>query len=112
MALSWKDAVTTFLALIVFGFSYSIAQGIHIPFVPNFRIATLVLLILGIGMCAMSSANGQSSPYVTALGVLGFLSLTLIIAGIITGAKVVFLATAGTILLLWLLATVRHAVGA
>jgi hypothetical protein len=112
MTLTWKDAVTTLLAIIVLGFSYLVVQGTHIPFVPNFRIATLVLLILGIGMCAMSSASGQSSPYVTALGALGFLSLTLIIAGVITGAKLVFLATAVTILVLWLLATVRHAIGA
>jgi peptidoglycan/LPS O-acetylase OafA/YrhL len=112
MALTWKDAITTLLALLVIGFSYLMAIGYKIPLITSYRWATVVLLVLGIGMCASGSAasNNQSS-WITFASVFGSLAMILILAGIITGSKMVFLALSGTIVVLWLVATLRHFLG-
>ncbi len=112
MALTWKDGATTILALLVIGFSYLMATGYKFPLIASYRWATVVLLILGIGMCALGSAtpNAQSS-WITMSNVLGALAFILILAGIITGVKMVFVALSGTIILLWIISTLRHLLG-
>jgi hypothetical protein len=110
MALTWKDMATTILAGLVATFSYFYIIGYNFPIITGYRGAILVLLGLGIGMCALSSA-GAGGPWIGAASILGVLSLILIVAGLIMGTKIIFLATAGVILLLWAIATLRHIVG-
>lgn len=121
MVLNWKDLTTSALALLVAGFSYLMVTGykpslpayaVKFPMVSGYRWATLVLLILGIGMCALSSATpGASGIYMKVAGGLGITALILIIAGFIFGTKTIFLLTAGVIILLWAIATFRHLTG-
>lgn len=109
MSLTWKDGVTTLLAGIVAVFTYLMATGYPVPYISGFRWATLVLLVLGMGMCAFSSAAPSgTSPWITLATVLGVLAIILVIMGFVTGAKTVFIVLGGTILLLWLIATTRH----
>lgn len=110
MALTWKDLATTILAILVAGFSYLMVTGYRLPLISGYRWATLVLLILGIAMCAMSSAN-QGGPWIIAASVLGVITLLLIVASFIMGTKTIFIALSGTILLLWAIATLRHLIG-
>jgi hypothetical protein len=112
MALSWKDLVTTILAAVTIGFSYLMITGYKFPLISGYRWATMVLLILGIGMCALSSATpGASGIYITVASGLGILALILIIAGFIFATKTIFLATVTVIILLWAVATFRHLIG-
>ncbi len=112
MALTWKDLTTTLLAALVAAFSYLQLTGYQFPLISGYRWAIVVLLILGIGMCALSSATpGASGPFIVIASVLGVLSLILIIAGLIMGTKTMFLAVAGVILVLWAIATLRHIIG-
>lgn len=109
MSLTWKDGVTTLLALLVIGFSYLMTTGYKFPLISGYRWATVVLLVLGIGMCALSSATpNMQSAWITFATVLGSVALILIIAGLITGSKMIFLTLSGTIVLLWLVASIRH----
>lgn len=109
MALTWKDFVTTALALITAGFSYLMVTGYKFPLISGYRQATLVLLILGIGMCALSSPTPVTGNlFIMLASVLGFIALILIIAGFIFGTKNIFLALTGIIILLWFIATFRH----
>lgn len=112
MALTWKDAITTILAVLVAWFSYLMVSGYKFPLISGYRWATLVLLILGISMCAFSSAGPTSGgPFITISSALGIAAFILIIAGFIFGTKTIFLITTGIILLLWLIATLRHLLG-
>ena len=112
MALTWKDLITTTLAVILAGFSYLVVTGYKLPLISGYRWATLVLLILGIGMCALSSAGpGSSGIFITIASGLGVIALILIIAGFIFATKTIFLATAAVIVLLWITATLRHLIG-
>ncbi len=112
MALTWKDGATTILALLIIGFSYLIVTGSKFPLISGYRWASVVLLILGIGMCALGSAVPTAqSGWITFSNVLGSLAIILILAGIMTGSKMVFLMLSGTIVLLWIVATLRHLLG-
>lgn len=111
MALTWKDLVTTIMALFIASFAYLMVTGYKFPLISGYRWATLILLILGIGMCALSSAQGVGGIYITIASGLGIVALILIIAGFIFATKTIFLLTAGVIILLWALATFRHLIG-
>jgi hypothetical protein len=111
MALTFKDAITTILAILTTSFSYFVVTGYKFPLISGYRTATVVLLILGIGMCALSSTNNGKGLFIVTASALGILALILTVAILIFGTKQLFLALTGTILLLWLVATIRHATG-
>lgn len=112
MALTWKDLTTTALVALTGLFSYLMVTGYKFPLISGYRWATLVLLVLGIGMCALSSATpGAGGTYTTIASGLGIVAFILIIAGFIFGTKTIFLATTGVIILLWAIATFRHLIG-
>lgn len=114
MLLSWKDGITTLLAVLLAGFTYLMYSGLTLPFNWSYRAGTVFLLILGIGMCALSSpttGGGAKSPLVMLAGVMGIMSFGLIIFSLITGTKTAFIVTASVILLLWMVATIRHLLG-
>lgn len=113
MNLSIKDLVASVLAIISIGFSYLMVTGYKFPLITNYRWATAVLLVVGIAMCALSGwdPSGAKSWWITLSSVLGALAIILIIAGIVTGAKTIFMLLAGTIVVLWLLTTVHHMFG-
>lgn len=112
MSLTYKDLVTTILAAAIIGFSYLMVTGYKLPLIPGYRWGTLVLLFVGIGMCALSSATpGSSNAWTAIAATLGIISMILITAGLIFGTKEIFLALGGTIILLWLSTTLHHLVG-
>lgn len=112
MSVSWKDLTNTALALFIAGFSYLMVTGYKFPLISGYRLATVVLLVLGIAMCALSSATpGDSGMYMKFASGLGILAFILIVVGFIFGTKIIFLATTGVIILLWAMATFRHLIG-
>jgi hypothetical protein len=111
MALTWKDLITTLLAggTVATYFAYVNSTG-------GYRIPVLILAIIGIAMCAFSggvgTTTGGTNPYIVVASILGVAALILIVYGLITGAKIAFVLLAGTMLLLWIVATLRHALNA
>lgn len=114
MMLTWKDGVTTLLALLVAGLLYvQTTAAIQLPIIgSSYRLSIVALAIIGIAMCAFSNGGTMgANPFVTIASILGVVSLVLIIYGLITGTKIAFLALTGVILVLWVVATVNHLIG-
>lgn len=107
MALTWKDAATTLLAIGTALLAYAKYQGWQNWAIAP-RLGFLILGAIGIGMCALSSPSGSPAIWTTVLSTLGVIALILIVLGLVTGSKLLFFGLAADILLLWLLATLRH----
>lgn len=110
--LTIKDAIATILTGFTALFAYLTVDGFRFPMVTNYRIASLVLLIVGIGMCASFSntQNTTNQTMMTLAGILGGAALILVIAGLITANKIVFILLAADIIVLWAITTLRHAI--
>ena len=111
--LTWKDGVTTLLALLIVGLLYvQTTAAIQLPIIgSSYRLSIVALAIIGIAMCAFSGGTTGTSPFITIASILGVVSLVLIIYGLITGTKIAFLALTAVILVLWVVATVNHLLG-
>ena len=114
MTLTIKDLYTTVLALGTAGLAYFTLKGFQVPYITNFRVGTLALLVLGIVMCANSTLNPAAgmTPYTVFTGALGVAALVIGIVGIVTGTKLAFMTLAGVMLVLWAVATLKHLLGA
>jgi hypothetical protein len=114
MHLSWKDLVTTLLAMAVAGVYYANSKGLNYPVISGVRGATVVLLIVGMFMCAFGSrivgGGFTATPMLTVLSILGGIAFVLAIIGLITGNKTIFAGLAGLTLILWFVSTIRHLV--
>lgn len=112
MSLTNKDLVTTILAATTAGLYYAQTQGIKLPLITGYRGGILALAIIGIAMCASSGSEtpsiGSSNPFIVFASILGFVSLVLIVYGLVTGTKIAFTLLTICILVLWLTSTLRH----
>lgn len=111
--LTWKDVITTLFALGVLSMFYAFEKGISIPLISGVRISIIAMAVLGIGMCAFSSADTlqKGSLFTVLASGLGILAAIFIVYGLITGAKLALELLTLTMLLLWVLATFRHIIG-
>jgi hypothetical protein len=112
MALTWKDAATTVLAAGTGLLAYAKYQNWG-SWLSGARLGVLVLGVVGVLMCALGAGDPMPAGSVWSIGlsILGILALVLVAAGLITGSSLVFYALAANILVLWLLATLRHVAG-
>lgn len=110
MSLTWKDVITTLLAMGVVGIAITLIRGWDIPVIGNARLASLTLLIVGVAMCVLGAVPGQDLPawYSGTMGVLAGLSVLLSVLGLIFGMAVYPAIAAIIILVMWVAATVRH----
>lgn len=111
MRLTWKDAAATILvAAIVIPYVGYLVRG-EMPFIKDPRGMAGTALILGIAACAVGASAAQGSSILVKIGnVLGPVALVLGIATLIFETEWLLAGTIGAIVLLWLLATARHAV--
>jgi hypothetical protein len=112
--LTWRDGVTSLLAGLTVLVAFAAVGGWGWPLLGSYRAATGVLAVVGISMCALGgpSSSASTRDTFTVLGsVLGVVALGLVVVALVTGAAAPFVALAGTIVLLWLIATVHHAIG-
>ena len=112
MNLSWRDALTTILALctgtLMWAKNHGWSTWLTAP-----RLGVLTLGIIGIAMCASGSFNTQNGgPWIASLSILGGISVLLIILGLITGWAWIFYTLGAAILVLWFFSTLRHAITA
>jgi hypothetical protein len=110
MALSWKDGVTTVLAAGTVALAYAKYYGWH-SWLTAPRLGIVALALIGLGMCTQSTPTPDTHIWTGLLSTLGALSLVLVIIGLIFGQSWAFYALAGDILVLWLLSTIKHALG-
>ena len=114
MRLTWRDGVTTVLAAAIGVATFAVVQEWGWPLLGSYRAGAAVLLVMGFAMCALSGSSqvtSMRSPYTIATTVLGGLALALAIWAMIANAQLPFVALAVDTLLLWLVATLHHAVG-
>lgn len=114
MAITWKDGITTVLAVASYGLYYAMSNNIRLPIVSGYRVAVFIMLLIGVAMCAFSSPDTAKagSPFISIATVLGITSLALVVYGLITGSKDAFMLLTFVIIVLWIVATLRHLIGA
>ncbi len=109
------DAIATGLGAAAATVFIATIRGWDWPVLGSYRLATLVLATIGIGMCIAGGMQLATSPVKGAFfrteTFFGFVALTLTIAGVATGAKVAFIALAATMSVLWAVTTLGHALG-
>ena len=111
MKVSFKDATATLLAALAALVALAVVNGWGWPLLGGYRAGTIALGVIGFGMCAVGSDYSTVrglDPFVVVAGLLGVAALGLAIAGLIWSTATLFVWLAVTILLLWLVTTVRH----
>lgn len=114
MRLTWRDGLTTTLAVLVILVALAATQGWDWPLLGSERSAIGVLGVLGYAMChAAGTPNAFLSMrggYRTLASALGVVALVIVIVGLIWPSETWVVLLAADILLLWVVATVRHGV--
>ena len=111
MKVSMKDATATLLAALAALVAFAVVSSWGWPLLNGYRAGTIALGVIGFGMCAVGSDYSTVrglDPFVVVAGVLGVAALGLAIAGLIWATAALFVWLAVTIVLLWLVTTVRH----
>src|SRR6185369_1595987 len=101
MILTWKDVATTALAVTTGALALAKYQGWQ-SFATGSRLGVVVLGLIGIAMCALSTPIGSTPLWNGILSALGIVALVLIIIGVSTGNRYMFFALAADIIVLWL----------
>jgi hypothetical protein len=118
MKLTWRDGVTTALAVLVGAVAVAVVQDLDWPLLGSTRSAIVTMGILGYAMCmigirgsAMTSGKDLArGPFMIAASVLGAIALVLAIVGLVVGTETMAVLLAVDLLVLWMVATLRHLV--
>ena len=109
MTLTRKDATATLLTLLVVLTYAASYEGWNVPLVgDSVRWATAVILVFGALTCGQGERTGMS-PYTWIATLLGTLALALGVAALVTGSLTVLAVLVAVDVVLWMLATGRHA---
>lgn len=117
MKLTYRDAITTALATLVVAITFAVTQGWAWPMLGSPRAGIIAVGILGVAMCSVGTRSEDMAtkdafvhhPGMIIGSALGAISLVLVIAGLIAGTEALLIGIAGVLLLLWAVATIRHA---
>lgn len=92
----------------------AVTQGWGWPLLGSYRTGTLVLFVIGQGMCVGGAGDVMTSKkggaYVVTMSTIGVGALILMIVGLITASSVAFVSLWGVILAMWVVTTIRHAI--
>ncbi len=122
MKLTWKDLTATVLAAAAVAVFLAVTRSWDWPLLGSYRMGIVALLIIGQGSCvlggsadAISSLTDRTAHAVRAADivaiVLGGLALVLAVIGLFVGTRAPFVALVVDILILWVVSTLRHALG-
>ena len=114
MRITWRDAVTAALAVVVLLAYLAYVASWAVPVVGDIRGATFVIGTVGFAMCIVggsSSAVTRKDAFLGPLTVLGIGAFVLIVVGLVWAWDLVVPVLTADILLMWAAATVRHAFG-
>jgi hypothetical protein len=115
MRLTWKDAVATALTGLVVVAYVAFLAGTDLPVISGVRGLAATVLVAGMVGCALGGAGESDVPAgrwsraltVTA-SLLGGIALFAAIVTLVAASEVVLAVLVGTVVALWLVATVRH----
>lgn len=114
MQLTWRDAAATALTAIIVALYVAYLAGVEIATFTSVRAIAAAGLVLGLASCVVGAAPpnpGESKPtgyrWMAALGVAALLAGLL---ALISGLQAALAVQVAAIVLLWLFATLRHAV--
>ena|SRR5215470_9560119 len=114
MQLTWRDGAATVLAALVAVVLLAVTQAWSWPLLGDYRAGTIALTIMGFGMCTVglraTEAAAFKQPLMIIGSLLGVAALGLIILGLIFATQALFIALAITLLALWIVTTIDHAV--
>lgn len=129
MKLSWRDGVTTLLAVVVGAIAFALTSGWSWPLVGDARTAAIAIWVLGVAMCpvtwaavaavtgdaearsAIGTGLGLATRYYQAMSALAIVPTGLAIWAVIAPAAGVVVAEAAFVVVMWLIATVAHLAG-
>lgn len=113
MRLTWRDGAATLLAALVVAVLLALTQGWSWPLLGDYRAGIVALTIIGFGMCVVGAqvadADAFKQPFVQLASVLGVGALALVLFGLIFATQAIFVGLGITVLALWVLTTVDHA---
>jgi hypothetical protein len=112
MRITWRDAATTAFAVVVVLVYLAHVASWAIPVVGDVRGATLMLGAVGFAMCIVggsTSAVVRRDAFLAPLTVLGVGAFVVIAIGLISGWELIVPLLTADILLMWVMATMRHA---
>lgn len=124
MHLTWRDGVATALGLLGAVVVLAVLQGWEWLLLGSYRAGVVALAAVGVPMCLIGAYPFWDSvafrqprlilrdPFLTVAAVLGFAAATALVIGLVTGTELAFVSLAVLMGVLWLVATVRHAVEA
>lgn len=124
MHVTWRDAAATALGLLGGVVVLAVTQGWDWPLLGTYRAGVVALAAIGIPMCLIGAYPFWDSvafrqprlilrdPLLTIAAVLGFAAATTLVIALVTGTELPFLSLAVLMGVLWLVATLRHAVEA
>lgn len=128
MRLTWRDAVTTVLAAAAALVLLAVTLGWGWPVITDYRVAAVVLWVLGVAMCPMAwmgvqAAVGDSDAraalqgqlgvnrtYYQFMSVLALAATVLLVWGVVAPALAVVVALAAVVIGMWLISTTRRAI--
>ena len=117
MKLTFRDAITTVLAGLVAMVTLSVTQGWAWPMIGGPRAGIVTIGILGVAMCSIGTRSEDMAtkdallhhPGMIVGSILGAAALVLLVAGLVLGSEALLVVLAVDLLLLWAVATLRHA---
>jgi hypothetical protein len=111
MRLTGKDAVATAVVAAAGGLYAWHVGSPDLAFVGSTRWVTLAVFVLGVVACATGASYSATGRYTTVMSVGAVATFALLLTGLITGSGTVLALLAGLVALMWLVTTVRHALG-
>jgi hypothetical protein len=90
---------------------YALSKGMDLPLIGSVRGGIIALAVVGIFLCAFGFSNipDWSNPWIIAASLLGVLAIIAIVLGLITASQSVMLFLTVTLVALWFVTTLRHA---
>lgn len=114
MQLTWRDGAATVLAALVVVVLLAVTQAWSWPLLGDYRAGVIALTIIGFYMCIVGMGATEASAFKQPLMIIGSLlgvaALGLIVFGLIFATQGLFVVLAITLLALWIVTTVDHAV--
>lgn len=124
MHLTWRDGVATALGLLSAVVVLAVLQGWDWPLLGSYRAGVVALATIGVPMCLIGAYPFWESiafrhprlilkhPFLIIASVLGFATAAALVIGLVTATELPFVSLAVLMGVLWLVATIRHAVEA
>ena len=114
MRLTWRDGVTTILAVAAVAIAVAVTQEWDWPLLGSVTAGVVVLGAVGWAMCILGGRSttewSMKNPFTVTMAVLGSAALVLIVIGIVTGSETVFVSLAVVTVVMWMASTTAHAI--